>query len=402
MIDREDGMAAQRLPLDGVRVVALEQAVAVPLATRHMADLGADVIKIERPEGDFARSYDSVVNGLSVNFAWLNRGKRSVCLDLKQPDGLEAALKLADGADVFVQNLGPGAARRAGVGAETLRQRNPRLIYCTLSGYGESGPYETRKAYDLLIQGESGAAFVSGTPEEPAKIGISVVDISGGMYVLSSVLAALYEREQTGAGKELSVSLFDSISEWMSVPMLTAKYGGSLERAGLFHNYIAPYGPFRCGRGGGNERGRGDNEGSIGIAIQNQREWARLCTHVLERPELIDDQRFATNEVRYRNRQALGEIIEQVFTRLGLAAAEQRLEQHEIAFGQFRDASELQHHPQHAARKRWQSVASEAGEVELLRSPFDNVSGWETPNRAIPSLGQHTDEVLREIGLSGW
>ncbi len=382
-------MVAPLLPLAGVRVVALEQAVAVPLATRHLADLGADVIKIERPDGgDFSRGYDSVIRGLSVNFAWLNRGKRSVCLDLKQPGGLAAVLKLADSADVFVQNLGPGAARRAGIGAETLRQRNPRLIYCSLTGYGEAGPYEKRKAYDLLIQGESGAAAVSGTPDAPAKIGISVVDISGGMYVLSSVLAALYEREQTGAGKELSVSLFDSISEWMGVPMLTTKYGGSVERAGLFHNYIAPYGPFRCGE-----------DGSIGLAIQNQREWARLCALVLTRPDLTDDPRFATNELRYRNRRKLGEIIEQIFAGLGMAEVVARLERHEIAFGQFREAADLQHHPQHAARQRWLTVDSEAGEVELLRSPFDNVSGWETPAGAIPALGQHTDELLREIGL---
>jgi len=377
------------LPLSGVRVVALEQAVAVPLATRHLADLGADVIKIERPDGgDFARSYDSAVQGLSVNFAWLNRAKRSVCLDLKDSAGLTAALKLAASADVFVQNLGPDAAKRAGLSADMLRSKNPRLIYCSLTGYGESGPYVTRKAYDLLIQGETGAASVSGTPEEPAKIGISIVDIAGGMYVFSSVLAALYERERTGEGNELSISLFDATSEWMGVPMLTTKYGGEYRRTGLFHNYIAPYGPFRCGE-----------DGAVGIAVQNQREWVRLCETVLERPELVNDPRFASNELRSRSREALREIIEQVFGRLGAAQTIERLERAGVAFGEFRDAATLHNHPQLTARQRWMKVPSEAGEVELLKSPFDNISGWETPSGAIPSAGQHTAEVLAELGI---
>ena len=377
------------LPLSGVRVVALEQAVAVPLATRHLADLGADVIKIERPDGgDFARSYDSAVQGLSVNFAWLNRAKRSVCLDLKDSAGLTAALKLAASADVFVQNLGPDAAKRAGLSADMLRSKNPRLIYCSLTGYGESGPYVTRKAYDLLIQGETGAASVSGTPEEPAKIGMSIVDIAGGMYVFSSVLAALYERERTGEGNELSISLFDATSEWMGVPMLTTKYGGEYRRTGLFHNYIAPYGPFRCGE-----------DGTVGIAVQNQREWVRLCETVLERPELVNDPRFASNELRSRSREALREIIEQVFGRLGAAQTIERLERAGVAFGEFRDAATLHNHPQLTARQRWMKVPSEAGEVELLKSPFDNISGWETPSGAIPSAGQHTAEVLAELGI---
>ena len=223
------------LPLAGLRVVALEQAVAVPLATRHLADLGADVIKIERPDGgDFARHYDSIVRGQSAYFVWLNRGKRSIALDLKQAADLDVILRLADTADVFVQNLGPGAAERAGLGAGVLRERNPRLVYCSLSGYGTTGSYRGRKAYDLLIQGETGAAAVSGTPDEPAKIGISVVDISGGMYVLSSVLAALHERERTGSGRELAIALFDTTSEWMSAPLLMTAHGAQYRRAGSF------------------------------------------------------------------------------------------------------------------------------------------------------------------------
>jgi len=365
--------------MDGIRVIDFGQYIAGPLTAMMLADQGADVVRADPPGGPRLQT--------PANATW-NRGKRSICLDLKDPAGLAAARKLANSADVFVQNLGPGAAERAGLGATTLMSDNPRLIYCSLSGYGRSGPFERRKAYDLLIQGESGAAAVSGTIDNPAKIGISIVDISGGMYVFSSVLAALYERERTGAGKELSVSLFDSICEWMGVPMLTTKYGGSFERTGLFHNYIAPYGPFRCGE-----------DGVVGLAIQNQREWARLCLSVLELPELIDDPRFATNELRYRNRLALGVIVEQVFALLGLAEVLERLERHEIAFGQFREPADLQHHPQLAERQRWITVDSEAGVVELLRSPFDNVSGWETPRGAIPALGQHTSEVLREIGL---
>jgi len=383
------------LPLADIRVVALEQAVAAPLATRHLADLGADVVKIERPDGgDFARGYDTVVRGLSSNFAWLNRGKRSVALDLKDAAGVFAARQLAAGADVFVQNLGPGAAQRLGLGATALRRENPRLIYCSLSGYGETGPYAHRKAYDALIQGETGASSVSGTEEEPSKIGISVVDISGGMYLLASVLAALHERDRTGVGNEIAVSLFDGICEWMGVPLLTTKYGGEFKRSGLFHNYIAPYGPFHCGVD------RSGRERTINIAVQNEREWVRLCESVLQRPDLAVDPRFVPNEQRYRNRVALGEIIECAFEEQGFEAAVAALEAAGIAFGEQREAAALQHHEQLAARDRWLTVPSEAGEIELLRSPFDNVSGWATPAAAIPSLGQDTAAVLTAAGIA--
>jgi crotonobetainyl-CoA:carnitine CoA-transferase CaiB-like acyl-CoA transferase len=377
------------LPLSDIRVVALEQAVAVPLATRHLADLGADVIKIERPDGgDFARHYDGIVQGLSANFVWVNRGKRSVCLDLKVPQGLSAAVALAERADVFVQNLGPGVAERLGLGAAALRARNPRLIHCSLSGYGDDGPYQARKAYDFLIQGETGAASVSGTVDEPAKIGISVVDISGAMYVLSSILAALHERGRSGEGNELSIALFDTIGEWMSFPLLVTKYGGVFKRAGLYHNTIAPYGPFRCGE-----------QGTVNLAVQNQGEWQRLCDRVLELPELKDDPRFATNPLRNEHRAELIAIIEDVFAGLGLAEVVRRLEAAEMAFGELRDAAELQHHPQLVERDRWLRVPSEAGEIETLRSPFDNRSGWTTPAGKIPALGEHTQEVLAELGI---
>ncbi len=380
------------LPLSDLRVVAVEQAVAVPLATRHLADLGADVIKIERPDGgDFARGYDGAVNGLSVTFAWLNRNKRSVCLDLKAPADLAIAAELAARADIFVQNLAPGAATRLGLGAAALRARNPRLIYCGLSGYGDSGPYEQRKAYDALIQGETGASTVSGTPEEPARIGISVVDISGAMHVFGAVLAALHERERTGVGRELSIALFDTIGDWMGVPMLTTKYGGEHVRTGLFHSYIAPYGPFRCGPR--------EEDGAVNIAVQSQREWLWLCERVLDLPELATDPRFAANPDRFANREALRAIMEGVFARLGLAETLARLARAGVAFGEQREAKELHEHPNLRARERWQRVPSEVGEVELLRSPFDAASGWRTPASAIPALGQHTDEVLAEFGL---
>ena len=375
------------LPLSDLRVVALEQAVAVPLATRHLVDLGADVIKIERPgAGDFARDYDTAVLGQSAYFVWLNRGKRSVVLDLKEQSGIDAARELAAGADVFVQNLAPGAAARAGVGAAALRAANPRLIYCSLTGYGDDGPYRDRRAYDLLIQGETGAASVSGTPEHPAKIGISIVDISGGMYVLSSILAALHERERTGEGKELSVSLFDSASEWMSAPLLLTDHGASFPRAGLFHNVIAPYGPFAAGL-----------QGVVLLAVQNKREWEGLCTRVLEQPALVADVRFDTNEQRVRNREALGAIIEEVFGRIGLAESIRRLDQAEIAFGELREAADLAGHPLLEARNRWITVPTPGGPVRMLRSPFDGASGWSTPAGAVPALGAHTQEVLAEL-----
>ncbi len=377
------------LPLSDLRVVAVEQAVAVPLATRHLADLGADVIKIERPDGgDFARGYDGAVKGLSVTFAWLNRNKRSVCLDLKEPADLAIAAELAARADIFVQNLAPGAAARLGLGAVALRARNPRLIYCGLSGYGDGGPYEQRKAYDALIQGETGASTVSGTPEQPARIGISVVDISGAMHVFGAVLAALHQRERSGEGCELSIALFDTISDWMGVPLLTTKYGGEHVRTGLFHSYIAPYGPFRCG-----------DQSTVNIAIQSQREWFWLCEQVLELPDLATDPRFASNPDRFANREALREVIEGVFARLGLAETVARLERAGVAFGEQREAKALHTHPNLVARDRWQTVPSEVGDVELLRSPFDAASGWRTPAGAIPALGQHTAEVLAEFGL---
>lgn len=367
---------AVRYPLAGVRVVAVEQAVAVPLATRHMADLGAEVVKVERPPGgDFARHYDSLANGVSLYFAWCNRGKRSVVLDLKDEAGRAELWQLIKSADVFVHNLGPGVMERLGFGWEALSAANPRLIFCELAGFGADGPLAGRKAYDQLIQHESGAANVSGAPDAPVRLGISAVDISGGMYVLSSVLAALYGRAQDGQGKRLRINLFDTITEWLSVPLMQAKYGGSFTRAGRFHNSIFPYGPVRCA------------DGEVVIAVQNQPEWERLCREVLRRPELVDDPRFATNGVRHQNRAVLDAIMVTALASVTRATLVARLEAADMAFAEDYPIEAAVHHPEIEARHRWMPVDTEFGTAEVLRSPFDSGFGWPTPAAGVPGLG---------------
>jgi itaconate CoA-transferase len=376
-------------PLEGVRVVALEQAVAGPMATRHLADLGAEVIKIERPvEGDFARHYDGSVKGLSTNFVWLNRGKRSLTLNVKDPDALEALKKLAATADVVIQNLGPGAADRLGLGPKQLLAEYPRLIYCSISGYGEDGPYRDRKAYDLLVQGETALIFTSGSKEEPAKIGVSVSDISAGMYAFSGILAALYEREKTGKGRALYVSLFDTSAEWMSVPLYHHMYMGSpLVRAGLHHNLIVPYGPYRCGGGD-----------MINLAVQNERQWKNLCD-AIDRPDIAVDERFDNNKKRTENRALLEPLLEEVLSQWDRAEVVRRLEASDVPFGEVNDTMGLAEHPQLAERGRWQEVDSEAGAIKLLKLPiiFDDDLVDPLP---IPAVGQHTAEILAELGYS--
>ena len=377
------------LPLQGMTVVTVEQAVAAPFASRQLADLGARVIKVERPgSGDFARDYDAVVRGISGHFVWLNRSKESVTLDLKRPEGADALGRLIARADVFIHNLAPGAMARLGFGSPVLRERHPTLVICEISGYGSSGPYRDKKAYDLLVQSEAGLVSLTGTPESPARVGISIADISAGMYALSGVLAALVRRGQTGEGATLDVSLFDSVAEWMSFPALYTDYGGTApQRTGARHPTIAPYGPFAAGDGK-----------TVYLAIQNQREWASLCEDVLERPELIDAPRFATNPSRVQHREALETIITASFSRFNAEEIVRRLDAAGIANARMNSVSEFLNHPQLQTRNRWRQVESPVGPLRALLPPF-NLEGEDVPMGPVPALGEHSDAVLGEIGF---
>jgi crotonobetainyl-CoA:carnitine CoA-transferase CaiB-like acyl-CoA transferase len=373
--------------LTGITVVSVEQAVAAPFATRQLADLGARVIKVERPEGDFARAYDRAVRGWSSHFVWLNRSKESVVLDLKTSRGREALSRLLQRADVFVQNLSPGALDRLGFAPEEVSRRYPQLVVCSISGYGSTGQYRDRKAYDLLIQAESGLLSITGTPEEPVKVGISVADIAAGMYALSGILAALYRRERTGRGALLEVSLLDSLAEWMGYPLYYTAYGGHPPaRTGAHHATIAPYGPFPTA------------DGVVFLAVQNDREWERFCREVLQRPELARDPRFATNPDRVRHRPALEALIRETFRGLSTAQLTQRLEAADVAYGELRTVQGLLEHPQLAARDRWRRVDSPVGPLLALLPPF-SVPAEEPLLGPVPRLGEHTESVLREIGM---
>jgi len=378
----------RELPLSGVTVVSVEQAVAAPFATRQLADLGARVIKVERPgAGDFARSYDTTVKGQASYFVWLNRGKQSLTLDLKSPAGLAILTRLIDRADVFVQNLAPGSAARMGLSAATLRTRDQRLIVCDVSGYAPDGPLGHRRAYDLLIQCEAGLLSVTGSPDAPAKAGISVADIAGGMYAFCSVLAALFTRERTGAGAALRVSLFESLTEWMAQPMYYAMYTGTPpERTGTSHATIAPYGTFGTGAGG-----------TVQLAVQNDREWHRLCEQVLGRPELADDPRFATNPARVAARAELHREIEAALSPYPPDEVLARLDAAQIANARFNTVGDLLAHPQ--LEHRWAEVDSPAGPVRALPSPI-SASGAAPALGPIPAVGQHTGVILSELGLT--
>ena len=375
-------------PLAGIRVLALEQAVAGPLCTRHLADLGADVIKVERPgNGDFARRYDTTVKGLSSYFVWLNRGKRSLTLDMKQaaaPNILEALVR---DADVLVQNLGPGAIDRLGFAPSSLRQRHPSLVICSISGYGRGGPFEQRKAFDLLLQGETGVIATSGTEEAPAKVGISVGDIGAGVYGAMATLGALYERQITGAGQLVETSLFDALAEWMGYPAYFTLYGGQPPaRAGVRHATVVPYGSYQCGDGL-----------VVNFAVQNEGQWARFCRDVCRHPEWEDDSRFRSSELRRVNRQALESLIEDTFTPETRETIIDRLQAADIPFGESREIASFLEHPQLEARQRWRSVDSPAGPLKAILPPMD-FDGRTACMGAIPAVGQHTDEILREIG----
>lgn len=379
-------------PLTGIRVVSLEQAVAAPFCTRHLADLGAEVVKVERPNGgDFARRYDSVVEGLSSYFVWLNRGKRSLTLDLKPAAGQALIHRLLARADVFVHNQGPGVVDRLGLAAADLRERYPRLVICEISGYGSSGPYRDRKAFDLLLQGESGLISTTGTPDEPAKVGISIADISAGMYAFASILAALFERERTAGeanGRLVETVMLDCLAEWMAAPAYYWLYGHKkLERSGVRHNIIVPYGPYDC------------RDGAVNLGVQNESQWERLCRQVLGRPDLLEEPRFASNELRVCNRADLEPTIEQIFSQSSRAEIEALLDAAGVPFGSLNEVDDLVDHPQLAARDRWLQVDSPVGPLRALAHPL-NLS--DLPQRAdpIPALGQHTVEILAELGYS--
>jgi crotonobetainyl-CoA:carnitine CoA-transferase CaiB-like acyl-CoA transferase len=378
------------LPLEGITVVALEQAVAAPFATRQLADLGARVIKIERPEvGDFARGYDTTVKGMASYFVWLNRSKESLTLDLKHSMGREILHRLLANADVFISNLAPGAVERLGFGEEDLRERYPRLIRCGVSGYGTSGPYAGKKAYDLLIQGETGLLSITGAPEAPAKAGISVADISAGMYAYSGILLALYQRERTGVGTHFEVSLFESLGEWMAQPAYFAAYGGHPPpRTGASHASIAPYGPFLAQDGK-----------TVFLGVQNEREWRSFCERVLASSDLATDERFYTNSRRVANREELNATIQEVFSHLTAEQITARLEDAQIATSHLNSLQAFWDHPQLQARQRWREVDSPVGPVRALLPPI-TIPNVEPRMDPIPAVGEHTAAILHSLGYA--
>jgi len=381
---------SKKLPLEGLTVISCEHAVAAPLATRHLADQGARVIKIERPgAGDFARSYDETVHGLSSHFIWLNRNKESLTLDLKRPEAMAIMHEMLATADVFVQNLAPDAAARLGLGAAELRQRYPRLITCSISGYGSSGPYRDAKAYDLLIQSEAGLVAITGTADAPAKTGIPTADIGAGMYAFSGILTALLHRERCGEGSEIEVSLFDSVIEWMGYPLYYTEYGGTApERAGTSHAAIAPYGTFRTGDGV-----------DVVLSVQNDREWASFCAGVLERPDLVTDARFAISSARVAHRTELHAVVDAVFAAQNGVEMERRLCAAKVAFARQREVKDVLNHPQLAARDRWRTVETEAGPVRALL-PAVTVVGQAERMDPVPGVGSHTRAILHDLGYS--
>ncbi|WP_423184450.1 CaiB/BaiF CoA transferase family protein [Arthrobacter sp. NyZ413] len=375
-------------PLDGITVVTFEQAVAAPFATRQLADLGARVIKVERDTGDFARDYDTTVYGQSSYFTWLNRSKESIVLDLKSEHGREAARQLLLRADVVVQNLAPGAVDRLGIGAHDALELNPRLIYTSISGYGSGGPYQDKKAYDLLIQCEAGLLSVTGTKDEPAKVGISIADISAGMYAYSGILTALLARENTGLGDIIEVSMLEALGEWMAQPYLYAEYGGIQQpRTGAAHATIAPYGPFET------------VDGTVFLGVQNEREWHRFCERVLGAPFIASDPRFVTNSDRVRNTAALTGIIAEKIRTRHTEDVLAELENAGIANSRIRDMAEFSAHPQLAARDKWRNVGSPHGPVRVMTPPA-RFQSFEARLDPVPALGEHTDSILAEIGFA--
>ena len=375
-------------PLDGITIVALEHVIAAPFATRQLADLGARVIKIERPGGgDFARNYDQRAKGMSSHFTWVNRSKESLTLDLKHESAMLILKKLLLNADVFVQNLAPGAAARMGLTPEALQATNPKLIYCNLSGYGEDGPYRDKKAYDLLIQSEAGLLSITGTPDDPCKVGISIADIAAGMYTYTNILAALLQRQKTGKGSVIDISMLEALGEWMGYPMYYSMDGASPPpRTGAAHATIFPYGPYRAGDGK-----------TIMLGLQNEREWALFCEKVLGHPELANDPRFAKNFKRNENRTELTAIILNIFSGMTSAQVLAKLDEAQIANASLNDMHQFWDHPQLKARARWQEVSSPNGQITALLPPGVNDS-YQYRMDGIPDIGQHTEAILKELG----
>ena len=378
----------QMPPLDGVTVVSVEQAVAAPLASRHLADLGARVIKVERPgEGDFARHYDETVNGLSSFFVWTNRSKESVTLDLKDPLSRQILTRLIERADIFIHNLAPASARRLSIDGMSLMANNPKLIVCEISGYGDDGPLSGGKAYDLLIQAESGVLEVTGTDGTRAKVGISIADIAAGMYAFSGILMAMYRRERTGAGGIVAVAMFDALVEWMSQPLYYAHYGGRPpRRRGARHATIGPYGPFLTGDGD-----------TVVLAVQNAAEWRRFCEFVLGDLSISNDARFQSNAERVAHADELDQIINNVFASSATTEILARLRAADVPYAHVNDLDFVWHHPQLQTRARFTEVDSPVGSLMILRPPIEG--GFDSSIRPIPKLGEHTEAVLDELGI---
>ena len=376
-------------PLEGIRVVALEHAVAAPLCSRHLADLGALVIKVERPgEGDFARSYDSFVHGQASFFVWLNRGKRSIALDLKHPEAAKVLTRLLANADVLLQNLAPGAASRLGLSHADLAPNHPGLIVCDISGYGESGPFAQKKAYDLLIQAESGLISITGTEDTPSRVGISAADIATGMYALSGILAALVRRGRTGEGANVKVAMLDALAEWMSYPMYRVAYANApLPRSPTSHPALAPYGAHRT------------KDGQVIFGLQNEREWLTFCSRVLERPEIATDPRFRDNNARREHRHELTRLIEGHFADTTSIEVVRKLDAAGIANGRLNEVRDVWDHAQFTARDRWREVGTPGGRIRAMLPPI-TFSDVEAVMGDVPGLGEHTDAVLRELGYA--
>ncbi len=377
-------------PLDGITVVSLEQAVAAPFATRHLADLGARVIKIERPQvGDFARDYDQTVNGLSSHFVWLNRSKESLALDVKHARAKDILDRLIERADVFIQNLAPGAAGRLGLSADDLVSVHPRLIVCDISGYGDGGPYASKKAYDLLVQSEAGVLSVTGTPDTPSKVGISIADIATGMYAYSGILAALLHREKTGRGGRIEVTMLEALGEWMGYPLYYAHFSGAAPpRTGPDHATIVPYGRYLTGDGK-----------SVMLGVQNEREWASFCDKVLGQPKLATDSRYDSNSKRNERRAEVMAIIDKVFSTLTTEQLVEKLDAAGIANAHLNSPEEVWKHAQLQARDRWREMGSPKGALPTLLPPATH-DAFEARIGAVPEVGEHTESILRELGLT--